>query len=458
MECINGEWIMTGCAPDDPDRLKSLDELICLVRRIGFLPLFSNSIPGFSVEERVTAKQWWTEEEATDPWQWREILSDHPDITYGKFFNRSAGFVSKEWFPVFANYRRNGYDYDSLFEDDLASVKSKKIMDAFEMDDSCVGKSLLSSDLRSIAGKDESTLVQLQMQTYLVISGFRQRKNKRGEEYGWRLAVYETPETKWGQAYVTSSYSEDPGKSGERIFAQIKKYYPDSDDASIRKMLGIKWPGESIGPVKKKESKKPERKRIRAQELPWPENLITEIGLELVFPETKEYVNLSDDQMDGLSFVMRQLMERERVVLLLRYKEHKTLDVTASYFNITRERVRQIIAKAIRKLRHESRVPYYRDGYQATLDNREEMKEQILTKLGENMRKIPLYELKLTVRTCNCLSRAGYTTLGEVAAADPETIKNVRNLGAKSYSEIQGILHGYGLWEKPDDGVGHTSR
>lgn len=86
------------------------------------------------------------------------------------------------------------------------------------------------------------------------------------------------------------------------------------------------------------------------------------------------------------------------------------------------------------------------------------MKEQILTKLGENMRKIPLYELKLTVRTCNCLSRAGYTTLGEVAAADPETIKNVRNLGAKSYSEIQGILRGYGLWEKPDDGAGHTSR
>ena len=47
MECINGEWVMTGCALDDPNRLKSLDELICLVKRIGFLPLFSNSIPDF---------------------------------------------------------------------------------------------------------------------------------------------------------------------------------------------------------------------------------------------------------------------------------------------------------------------------------------------------------------------------------------------------------------------------
>ena len=458
MECINGEWVMTGCAPDDPDRLKSLDELIGLVRQIGFLPLFSNSIPGFSVEERVTAEQWWTEEEATDPWRWREILSDHPDITYGKFFNRSAGFVSKEWFPIFANYRRNGYDYDSLFEDDLASVKSKKIMDAFEMDDSCMGKSLLSSDLRNIAGKDESTLVQLQMQTYLVISGFRQRKNKRGEDYGWRLAVYETPETKWGQAHVTSSYSEDPGKSWERISAQIKKNYPDADDESIRKMLWIKWPGVSVEPVKKQEKKKRERKVYRPQELPWPENLITEIGLEYAFPETKEYVSLNDDQMDGLIFVMGQLREREKVALLLRYKEHKTLDVTASYFNVTRERIRQIVAKSIRKLRNESRIPYYRDGYQATLDNREEIRKQILINLDEHMGEASLDELNLTVRTYNCLKRAGYTTLGDVATTDPETIKSVRNLGAKSYAEIQGILRGYGLWKKTDDTAGPTTK
>ena len=129
-------------------------------------------------------------------------------------------------------------------------------MDAFELNDACVGRSLLTSELRSIAGKDESTLVHLQMQTYLVISGFQQKKNKKGEDYGWRLAVYETPETKWGQAHVTSSYSEDPGKSWERIFTQIKKNNPDADDKSIRKMLGIKWPGVSVEPVKKQEKRK----------------------------------------------------------------------------------------------------------------------------------------------------------------------------------------------------------
>ena len=53
------------------------------------------------------------------------------DIVYGKFFANKAGFISRKWFPVFANYRRNGYDFDALFEDEKAPYKHKKIMDFF---------------------------------------------------------------------------------------------------------------------------------------------------------------------------------------------------------------------------------------------------------------------------------------------------------------------------------------
>ena len=72
-----------------------------------------------------------TGDPTSDPWEWRIILSRDPSIAYGKFFNKSAGFVSKGFFPTFANYRRNGYDFDSLFEDELASYRAKKIMDRF---------------------------------------------------------------------------------------------------------------------------------------------------------------------------------------------------------------------------------------------------------------------------------------------------------------------------------------
>jgi len=59
------------------------------------------------------------------------------------------------------------------------------------------------------------------------------------------------------------------------------------------------------------------------------------------------------------------LTEREREVLELRFglidgKDH-TLEEVSSYFNVTRERIRQIEAKALRKLRHPTRSRQLRD-------------------------------------------------------------------------------------------------
>jgi RNA polymerase primary sigma factor len=59
------------------------------------------------------------------------------------------------------------------------------------------------------------------------------------------------------------------------------------------------------------------------------------------------------------------LTERERQVLELRFglldgKDH-TLEEVSRYFNVTRERIRQIEAKALRKLRHPARSRHLRD-------------------------------------------------------------------------------------------------
>jgi DNA-directed RNA polymerase sigma subunit (sigma70/sigma32) len=43
--------------------------------------------------------------------------------------------------------------------------------------------------------------------------------------------------------------------------------------------------------------------------------------------------------------------DREETVLRLRLEDHCTLDQVATRFNVTRERIRQIEAKALRKLR-----------------------------------------------------------------------------------------------------------
>lgn len=265
---------MKGCSSTAPDCLHSLRDCLSLIHKSGFLPLFSNEIPGFSVEEHVPVEHWWCDDASVDPWIWRMILAEDPSIAYGKFFNKTAGFISKDWFPTFANYRRNGYDFDALFEDELASYRSKKIMDVFELDDESIGKELMSYEVKAMAGfgKDggekgfEGSITELQMQTYLIMSRFAQKKNKKGESYGWHIAAVETPETKWGRNIVTSEYKVEPVESWNRIISQVKEHFPSATDETIRRILGIRWPGqnavEGIASTKKKEKIRPPKEWI----------------------------------------------------------------------------------------------------------------------------------------------------------------------------------------------------
>ena len=78
-----------------------------------------------------------------DPWRWRIAIAKRHDVLYGKFFAKKAGFISKKWLPVFANYRRDGYDFDALFEDEKAPIKHKNIMDHFMENDAEIYSCLL---------------------------------------------------------------------------------------------------------------------------------------------------------------------------------------------------------------------------------------------------------------------------------------------------------------------------
>ena len=127
----NGEWIMRGLDWDDPARIQSWEELIDWIDEIGFLPLFKNEVDGFSVEENTADLFWWTGDPEQDPWEWRCLIAHSGKVAYGKFFGGKAGFISKAWFPHFANWRRDGYDFDSRWDEELASRRQKRIMDCF---------------------------------------------------------------------------------------------------------------------------------------------------------------------------------------------------------------------------------------------------------------------------------------------------------------------------------------
>jgi len=238
MGAENGEWIIHGLEWDNPLRIRSAEELINYINEVGFLPLFKNEIDGFSVEEHTWSDGWWSGDPEQDPWEWRAILARSEKVAYGKFFDKKAGFISLEWLPYFVNYRRDGYDFDAKYDDELASIRSKKIMDQF-----LVHEELFSYELKELAGFGKGgeknfpgIVTDLQMQTYLAVKDFRCKKNKKGQEYGWAIAVYCTPEQIWGYDAVTAAYKEEPEVSKNRIFNRVKEVFPWATEKQIRKV------------------------------------------------------------------------------------------------------------------------------------------------------------------------------------------------------------------------------
>lgn len=252
MENVNGEWIMRGLEWGNPYRIRTWQELVKWVNEVGFLPLFANGVEGFSAEEHVSPNFWWTGDRNEDPWAWREIIATSHQIAYGKFFDKKAGFISVEWLPYFVNYRRMGYDFDSRWEDGLASGREKKIMELLTGTDedgnlTFSEEQILSTELKKKAGfgkggeKNYSGIITgLQMQTYLVITDFHRRINKRGEEYGMPVSVILPPETIWGYEKVTAAYTEKPVKSWQRIIDRVKERYPDTEESEVVRLIGKK--------------------------------------------------------------------------------------------------------------------------------------------------------------------------------------------------------------------------
>ncbi|MBR1820755.1 MAG: hypothetical protein IJ769_03945 [Clostridia bacterium] len=246
---MSDTWIMKGLAWDNPLRIRSAEELTDWIESIGFLPFFANDVPGFSAEEHVSADFWWTGDKAQDPWEWREVIAAAHRVAYGKFFDGRAGFIAPDWLPRFANARRGGYDFDGKWQSGAASRREKAIMEFFvdvESDDEPVftDAAMLSTELKQRAGFGRGgeknypgILTGLQMQLYLVISGFRRRENKRGAAYGMPVSVLSTPERIWGYDVLSAAYEEAPAASWDHIFEHIRARFP-APDADIIRLIG----------------------------------------------------------------------------------------------------------------------------------------------------------------------------------------------------------------------------
>ena len=218
--------------------LRSAEDVICLVEEIGFLPFFENEIKGFSIEECCPPELWFAAD-VDGPWEWKGPIARSEKCVYGKFFSGKAGFVSREWFPELANYRRDGYDFDARYDDGLASFKDKEVFDCLYERGPLLSKELKRlCNYRKGGNKGFDTVItRLQMQTYVNIADFTYMRDKYGKEYGWGVAVYSTPEEMCGYDYVTSAYIRKPAESKTRILGHLGRLLSDVYDEQILKLM-----------------------------------------------------------------------------------------------------------------------------------------------------------------------------------------------------------------------------
>lgn len=176
----------------------------------------------------------------------------------------------------------------------------------------------------------------------------------------------------------------------------------------------------------------------------------------------------------GLLESLETLTEREQKVLMLRFRHGLTLEQTARQMGlVSRERIRQVEQKAMRKLRHPSRCKLWRLSSDSLIAKAWDMMAEASSikleninlsarlnalcekynedpcrkpeKQKEPQKDVDIEDLELSVRSYNCLRRAGVKTISDMQGWTMNDLMKVRNLGRKSLDEIVTKLNERGI-------------
>ena len=125
-----------------------------------------------------------------------------------------------------------------------------------------------------------------------------------------------------------------------------------------------------------------------------------------------------DEMPEFIKKAFATLSPREKEVLKWRHVDHLTLDETGKIYGVTRERIRQVEKKAVRKIRH--RITIYDKN----------------ARIGELDTDDDIDILRFSVRTSNCLKRGNIRSVIELAGLSYEQLVELRGVGPQAIDEI----------------------
>ena len=203
----------------------------------------------------------------------------------------------------------------------------------------------------------------------------------------------------------------------------------------------------------------------------YPYNLLVAIRgkAEREIPTT-----MTDDQQAGLEYVLSTLESREREILIQRYRDYLPRTEIAEDYGIIPERVRQIEAKACRKLQQLSKWNYiaygvagyvkriaaleynrgYSTGYgEGYADGKVDGTAGITKDYASHeVLNLPIESLNLSTRAYNCLRLINCKRVGDVVRLTDKKISTMRQLGKMSANEIAQAIKALNIhrsaWDK----------
>lgn len=208
-----------------------------------------------------------------------------------------------------------------------------------------------------------------------------------------------------------------------------------------------------------------------------------EIGKYPTYPYNALKIVLNDDEIDKLDIELidkydeiaeKYLKTQEHFCLTQHCKNEQSLQKIADCLLLTRERIRQIVYKASKKMVHYLKS-YEKYKEKEQLEHEKKVEEEKLNEYRERLvqefyrrgiytqemelvfgpidvyptlntqyNQITIEDLDLSVRSYNCLRRAGIQTLQELCDKTEIDMMKVRNLGRKSLKEIKEKMAEYG--------------
>ena len=168
----------------------------------------------------------------------------------------------------------------------------------------------------------------------------------------------------------------------------------------------------------------------------YPYNLLEEVFAN------KEYepAELTDDMADGLSYAIATLGARREAILRMYYAEGKGAREISDYFGVTTSAIYTLKRNAVMRLRRHDAICYITYGKKGFEEREQRLRlEKEIKKNSEQYQQVMgvrFEELDLSVRSFNCLRRAGYVTIGDIVDLTEEEIIHIKNISWKQYDEI----------------------